>query len=246
MRIWLFLCLFVLGSLFSYPSIAQVQIRPVGAQQTVFSHARDACRPEDIPDAPARAFRDSTGLVHLFTTHYFNYAFLGPSLNSMKRDCRIVYHGAGEDDPSQFNDRAWLASFWTDDGHTVQALVHNEFQGNLRPTLCPSLVYFNCWYNAVTAAMSYDGGYHFVRPTNPIVAAPSEKFAGNFGHPVGYFAPTNIVEYGGYYYTMVWAGQLGRQRPGVCLLRTQDPAHAETWRAWDGAQFGARLRKSLP
>jgi hypothetical protein len=220
---------------------AQLRIEVTGAEQAVFVHARDACRPEDIPDAPARAFRDAHGLVHLFATHYINFGFVGSDLDTAKRDCRVVYQGAGDDNPAAFNDRAWLTSFWTNDGITVEALVHNEFQANLRPWLCPSRVYAECWYNAITMAVSTDEGLNFARPANAIVAAPAYRFDNTVGHPVGYFSPSNIVKLDGDYYTMVWAENVGTQHRGVCLLRTSDVARTDSWRAWDGGEFSVRL-----
>jgi len=220
---------------------AQLLVEPSGGEQAVFIHERDACQPEDIPDAPARAFRDANGLTHLFATHHINFASVGHDLDTAKRDCHVVYQGAHDDNPADFNDRGWLTSFWTRDGTTVSALVHNEFQANLRPSLCPSHIYEQCWYNAITAALSTDGGFHFTRPANVIVAAPAFRFDNTVGHPVGYFSPTNIVKLGDDYYTIVGAGEVGAQKRGNCLLRTNDPSRADSWRAWDGSGFNVRL-----
>ena len=207
--------------------LAQLSIESAGAEQAIFVHDRDACKPLDIPDAPARAFRDASGHVHLFATHYINYGYVGPNLNSVKRDCQIVYQGASNSDPAIFNDREWLSSFWSDDGNTVDALAHNEFQAYLRPSLCPSRVYAQCWYNAVTAAISHDGGFHFSRPANAIVAAPAYRFNNTARHPVGYFNPSNIIKRDGHYYTMVFAEGVGEQKRGFCLLRTNILADPE-------------------
>jgi hypothetical protein len=220
---------------------AQLSVEPAGPEQAVFLHDRDACRPEGIPDAPARAFRDADGRTHLFATHYINFGFVGRDLNSVKRDCRVVYQGGGDDNPAFFNDRGWLTSFWTNDGRTVEALVHNEFQANLRPWLCPSRIYFECWYNAITAAQSTDGGFTFARQTGAVVAAPAYRFDASVRHPVGYFSPSNIVTLRDFLYTMVWAADIGEQKLGVCLLRTNKPDDPETWRAWDGSGFNVRL-----
>lgn len=220
---------------------ADAQIRVAGLQEPVFVHRRDACEPLDIPDAPARAFRDQSGMVHLFATHYVNRASVGPSLGQVQHDCRVVYRGVGNSDPAAFDDRAWLVAFWTNDGRNVAALVHNEFQGNLRPSLCPSRIYFKCWYNSLTEALSRDGGYGFARASPALVAGPPIRFDANVGHPVGYFNSSNIVPYNGAYYAMVFADNAGGQRRGVCLLRTADPTRADSWRAWDGEGFGRRL-----
>jgi hypothetical protein len=220
---------------------ARLLVETSGAETVVFLHDRDACQPMDIPDAPARAFRDLDGRVHLFATHFINLGYVGPNLNAVKRDCRIAYQGEYNNDPAVFNDHEWLTSFWTNDGRTVYALIHNEFQANLRPSLCPSRVYDKCWYNAVTAAISHDGGFQLFRPAHAIVAAPAYRFDNKVGRPVGYFMPSTIIKRGGYYYDMVWAENVGAQKRGVCLLRTHNLADPESWRAWDGRGFTVRL-----
>jgi hypothetical protein len=218
-----------------------VLVEATGAEEIVFLHDRDACRPEDIPDAPARAFRDAAGRVHLFAPHFIDMSFVGPDLNSVKHDCRLSFQGAGADDPARFDDREWLTSFWTEDGKTIRALAHNEFQGNLRPSLCPTGRYFDCWYNAIVAAVSTDDGFHFTRQDPAIVAAPAYRYDPSVGHPVGYFGPSNIAKRDGYYYAMAFAQRVGEQKRGVCLLRTDDLGRADSWRAWDGSGFNIRL-----
>lgn len=223
------------------PVRAELRIETIGAEEIVFAHKRDACQPEDIPDEPARALRDAAGRVHLFATHYLNFGAVGSDLASVKRDCTIVFDSARNDDPARFDDREWLASFWTPDGITVAALAHNEFQGHLRPWLCPSRIYSECWYNAVVAAFSQDGGFHFSRAERALVAAPAYRYDPAVRHPVGQFNPSNIVERDGYYYVMTWAEATDGQRGGVCLLRTRDPTDPQSWRAWDGGDFSVRL-----
>ena len=107
--------------------------------------------------------------------------------------------------------------------------------------MCPSRVYFQCWYNAIIAARSTDGGFTFTRQPDAVVAAPAYRFVASVRHPVGYFTPSNIVKLGDFLYTMVWAENVGEQKRGVCLLRTDNPANPETWRAWDGTGFNVRL-----
>lgn len=213
-----------------------------GQEETVFLHNRDACSAQDVPDAPARAFRDSGGNTHLFAAHFVNFGLVGATLNAVKRDCRIAFHGGNSDSPSDFDDKEWLTSFWTDDGDRIFALVHNEFQANRRPSLCPTGVYFECWYNAIVAAVSNDGGFRFTRSAIAIVAAPQYPFDPTIGHPVGYFGTSNIVKREGFYYVMVWAENVGAQKRGVCLLRTKHVGEPDSWLAWGGTAFDVRLR----
>lgn len=217
-------------------SAANLVIERAGPAETVFSHESDACQPLDIPDAPARAFRDAGGRVHLFASHYINLAAVGPDLNSVKRECIVVFQGAGSNDPATFDNQAWLTSFWTKDGKTIYALVHNEFHGE--PLTCSPL---KCWYNAVTSAVSRDRGFHFTRAESAIVAAPAYPLDNAVRHPVGYFGSSGIQESNGYYSTVVWAEAAAPQERGACLLRTADLTHPESWRAWDGSGFNVRL-----
>ncbi|MBL8666390.1 MAG: hypothetical protein JNM48_02895 [Rhodospirillales bacterium] len=211
--------------------------------ETVFSWRSDRCDDADTPDAPARAFRDAGGTVHLFATHFANRASLGPGLDHVSRDCRIVFEGGRNDDPSAFDDRLWLTAFHTGDGTTVHGLVHAEYHGHLRPAGCPSRRYMDCWWNAIVQVVSTDGGRTFRRAAagNGLVAAPSLPYAGPQGHPLGYFNPSDIIAYDGYLYVFVFAAASGAQQRGACLLRTDDIADPARWRAWDGAAFAVRF-----
>ena len=126
----------------------------------MFDYTEDACSPIDIPDAPARAFRDADGQVHLIASHYVTRAMVGPSLDAVRHDCRRVMVSDLDGDPARFDDREWITAPYTTDGRTVYALVHNEYQGDKHPGRCPSEEYLKCWYNSITLARSTDGGPH--------------------------------------------------------------------------------------
>jgi len=215
-----------------------------GAPETVlFDWDTNRCATTDIPDAPARAFRDASGEIHLMATHQDNRAFIGADFDHLTHPCTVIYQGDHLDDPARFDDRQWLTSFATEDGKTVVALVHDEFQGNLRPALCPSRKYLSCWYNAITLAFSDDGGASFRQAAAPdnVVAAPSVLYRADAGSPVGYFQPTNIVRSDGVSYFMFLATAAGSQIGGVCVARSATPGDASSWRAWDGDGYSAHL-----
>ena len=198
------------------------------------------CDATDIPDTPARAIRLSDGTVQLYDTWSRNRVDSGPSLLRVRRQCAVVLTGAGRDDPAAYDDAAWIAAPWTPDGHTIWAVVHNEFHGQKRPKLCPSGRYMDCWFNALTEAVSRDGGRTFERaPGDALVAAlPYRYDQVGIGHH-GYFNPSNIVTFEGAQYMFAFATRAGAQRPGNCLLRTAAVGDARAWRGWDGAAFGA-------
>lgn len=213
------------------------------AETVIFDWTRDRCSRTDIPDAPARAFRDFRGTIHLIATHEDNRAFVGPDFDHLSHPCEVIYRGDHLDDPARFNDRQWLTSFHTEDGKTIFALVHNEFQGNLRPAMCPSRKYLSCWYNSITAAVSSDGGATFrhLEPPGNVIAAPSVPYQPDVGRPIGYFQPTNIVEKDGFSYFMFLATKAGVQAEGKCVVRSDRPEDPTSWRAFDGTGFNVRL-----
>ena len=216
-----------------------------GPEQTVFSWSREACEPRDIPDLPARAFRDSNGNAQLIAAHFVNRRFVGPDLNHLRHPCGVTMHSHYNPDPAAYADHEWIAAPFSPDGRTVYALVHDEYQGNEHPGRCPSGQYLKCWYNAVTLTVSTDGGRTFARPSGReghLVASVPYRYQPDAG-PVGLFAPSNIVrdKDDGYYYAMLRAERYGAQAYGSCLIRTKMLADPTSWRAWDGKGFGRRF-----
>jgi hypothetical protein len=212
----------------------------VGAEETVFDHARDACSPLDIPDAPARAFRDSGGRVHLIASHYVTRAMVGPDLDRVRHGCRRVMASHFDPNPAHFQDREWLAAPFTTDGRTVHALVHDEYQGDKHAGRCPSGKYLKCWYNSITLARSTNGGRTFTHAPAPshLVASVPYRYTPDAG-PYGLFQPSNIVHRpeDGHYYALIQAEAFGAQRRGTCVIRAARLDDPRAWRAWDGRGF---------
>jgi hypothetical protein len=210
-----------------------------GPAVLVFEHSAQACDKIDYMDAPARAVRVAAGGVQLYAPHFVDRRMAGPDLLHLRQDCRVVYRGGENDDPGAFDDRSWLASLYTVDGITIDAVVHNEFQGHRRPALCPTGKYMDCWYNSLVAAVSTDGGKSFHRKpgAQALVAALPLRYDQTVGHHAGYFNPTGMVDKGGDLYMMAFATQAGTQQEGNCLLRTDRVADPHAWRAWDGRGF---------
>lgn len=217
---------------------AELDITPTAdTPQTVFAWKTQACERWDVPDAPARAWRGADGQVRLLASHHRARLMTGATLDTAKRDCRIVFQADHDGAPERFDDMGWLVSPYTLDGRTVHALVHNEFHGHTRPALCPSKRYSSCWWNSVTATVSTDGGQSFAPPR--YVAGLPYRYQGDLGHRVGLFSPSSIVEREGWYYAMLFAEPFGAQKRGVCVMRTRDLAAPASWRAWDGKGFTA-------
>lgn len=216
----------------------------MGSPQVVYS-TKDGCEQLDLPDAPARAFRDDRGAVHLVAAHYVAWAMIGPTLDQLKRDCRAIYRSPEDPDPAHFQDNNWLFSFYTEDGRRIAALVHSEYDADTIPGMCATpKVSDNCWWNTVTFAESLDGGYSFKVPAPPqnlIAALPYRYFVGNRDGAYGYNTPTNILKVGGFYYTLINDWPYKAQKFGSCLIRTPDVFDPRSWRAWDGKDFTVRF-----
>jgi len=222
---------------------AQAQtVTIAGEPEVVFRWQTDRCAPDDFADSPARAFRTADGEVRLIASHMDARAMAGPDLDRLRHDCRVIFRGGRRDDPGAYDDRAWILSPYTLDGTTVYALVHNEFHGNLRPALCPSREYRRCWMNALTFAVSRDGGASFEAPPPPgrLVMALPWRYEGERGR-IGYFNPSNIVAHDGHYYALVLTFRFRDQEPGVCLIRSDRLDDARAWRGWDGRGFTVRF-----
>lgn len=231
----------ILLLLLAMPAAAQPALRLelTGPPEPALLGARPGCDAQDIPDTPARAIRLADGEVQLYATHFDNRVAAGPDLRHVRHRCPVVLRGAGDDDPAAYDDRAWIVSPWTPDGRIIWAVVHNEFHGHRRPALCPTRRYMDCWFNALTAAVSVDGGRSFRRVAGRATVAtlPYRFDQLPRGHH-GYFNPTNIVTHGGAQFMMAFTTEALAQRPGNCLLRTTAIDRPDAWRAWDGAGFG--------
>ena len=219
-------------------------IEIVGPEQTVFDWSRDSCEPRDIPDTPARAFRDATGRVQLIASHYVNRREVGPDLDHLAHRCEVIMRSGYDPLPRNYDDREWIASPYTLNGKTIFALVHEEYQGYNHPGACPSGELLKCWYNAITFARSDDGGRTYRQPDGAakLVATAPYRYEPD-GGSYGLFTPSNIVRRNadGHHYVLARVGGHGEQAPGTCLLRTRRLADPGSWRAWDGSGFGVRF-----
>jgi hypothetical protein len=214
-------------------------VKITGPQETVFRWQRDRCDSRDVPDVPARAYRDAAGTVHLFAAHYVTRQWTGPDLNHVRHDCRVVMKSAYDRRPSRYTDKEWITAPYTLDGKTVYALIHDEYHGNEFPGLCPSGNYLRCWYNAITLARSSDSGNtfeHALQPPAHLVAELPYRYQPDAGS-YGVFQPSNIVQRDGYYYSLVYTQQFGLQKAGTCVIRTNRLADPTSWRAWDGGGY---------
>jgi hypothetical protein len=224
--------------------LASVNVNIVGPEEIVFDWSEDACEQANYPDAPARAFRDADGRVQLILSHYTNYRMIGPDLNHLTIDCNAIMFSDYDPDPAKFNGREWIHALYSPDGNSVYALIHNEYQGNRHPGQCPSGQYLDCWYNAITLAVSTNSGvtYTHAEPPSHLVAGLPYVYEPG-GGPFGIFNPSNILlnPADNYYYVLLHVEDYQGQSRGTCLMRTQNLAEPSSWRAWNGKEFSVRF-----
>lgn len=222
-----------------------------GPPAAAFDTRRDACEQIDIPDAQARAFRDFKGTVHLIASHYVTRAGLGPTLESAKHNCQVVYNSPHDGNVADFNDATWLTAFYSVDGKKIVGFGHMEYHGWEHPDMCSQKTDTpSCWYNVDTFNISTDGGYHFARPNPPgnyLVSLPA-RYQPNQG-PEGYSVDTGIIKVGSWFYataySWAWPPKCGSgkgQRPclapdATCAMRSANILDPASWRGWDGKDF---------
>jgi len=219
-------------------------IAAVGKEEVVFDWTTDRCEPENLPDLPTRAFRDAEGQVNMIISHYVNYRAVGPDLNNLTMDCDPLLKSTKNADPTAFSDWEWIGSTYTEDGQTIYALIHNEYQGHTHPGQCPQGEYFPCWYNTVSIVKSTDAGRtfsHIAEPPEHLVATLPYPYIAGEG-PNGIRAPSNILKgEDGFYYSYLAAATEYPQSQWVCLMRTDDLEDPKAWRFWDGEGFDGQF-----
>jgi hypothetical protein len=227
----------------AYPVGPDIQ---TGPEEMLFDWSSQACEDGDIPDAPARAFRDAGGRTQVLASHYATRRSIGFDLNDFHHNCSVLLNSASDPNPAAYDDKQWIASPYTIDGQTVYSLLHMEYQGynhgqcdsgNTGPLI------WKCFYSAVGYAKSVDRGRTYTKTPAPagVVASPPYKYAINQG-PQGVQQPSNVIyKPDGYYYALVSTYAWGAQEAGVCAMRTRTLADPSSWRAWDGSAFSVRF-----
>jgi hypothetical protein len=81
----------------------------IGTEEVLFDWQSQRCEDWEIPDAPARAWRDGNGLMRLVAGSERNRAAVGPTPERMRPDCTELHEGARDPDPWRWG-RADLAA----------------------------------------------------------------------------------------------------------------------------------------
>jgi hypothetical protein len=155
-----------------------IQITTVGGIQTVFNDTTDSCDlANDQPDTATHAFRSADGTVNLTGNNPGgNWRSIGPSLDSVQRNCTPTYVSPLDPNFSDYKYAEWIYSGYTPDGTNVYALVHNEWYPDLNGS-CPSRA--GSVVDAATLLISTNGGASYAHPS-PYVLSPEPGWNNNF------------------------------------------------------------------
>ncbi|WP_338746426.1 hypothetical protein V3D52_06675 [Pseudomonas putida] len=226
------------------PVPISIEIRP-GSPETVFDWKNDRCFDENIPDSPARAFRSKDGQVHLYATHFKNVPLKGPTVDSVKPECRTNFAAAFSSVPESYDARIWLQTFYSiGSGKDIYSLGSSDYHGKwFNKCTLKGNTNQDCWMSAIVLAHSSDGGQSFsmAAPPNHIIANSPEKFSGEQAGSAGFLTTSNIVKIDNYFYALFYASSFKKQRGGNCLARTNDLADPKSWRAWSGRYYDEPL-----
>ena len=178
-----------------------LELAVAGPERVLFDQARDGCDAHDLPDAPARAFRNAAGDMVLFAPNYQNRALVGADLDHLKRDCTVRFAASGSPVPAFLDDRTWLQAFHTDNGRDVFAFASASFIPYRHDMPCDTgNARTDCWYNGIAALSSTDGGATFAylgAPPRQIAFPPPAPYDATAADPPGFMTATNIVAWQG-------------------------------------------------
>lgn len=210
-----------------------------GAESVIFDQRTQACDASDLPDAPARAFRDAQGQMVLFAPNFRNRAFVGPDLRHLARDCAVRFAAKGASDPAMLDDRTWLHAFHTTDGIHVFAFASASFIPYRHGERCAAGTERTaCWRNGIVALNSSDGGRSFADTAAPPshVVMPPDTYTPEVKNPPGFISATNIVPYQGDLYSIVWRRDADARQSRNCLVRAKG-GNVDHWEVWTGEGF---------
>ncbi len=246
-----FLAFFTGALFFQIAANAQIMYpgTPIGsgsaAGDVVWRWTSDSCSAVNIPDAPVRAYRDSSGQINLTIPHYVNYRLKGNSFSTLTPDCDAMLVSEHLTDPSLHRSAQWIQSLYTEDGKTVHAILHNEnFDAGGYGT-------GNYYSTSACYAFSTNGGGSFVEPAFPdnVIFSPSGNTTGRPFAPIGHdgLEPfSNIIKKDGYYYFYGYISLADHTlmtpaNSPLYLFRSDNLGDAHAWRGWDGNDFTVQL-----
>jgi hypothetical protein len=181
------------------------------------------CDNSYLPDAPARAFRNSQQQIILFAPNFKNRAMVGTSFSSMQHDCKIRYAAGNRPSADSLDDRSWLHAFYTTDGTHIFGLVSASFIPYRHGLPCGGGTgTTDCWYNGIASVTSVNAGDTFVYPASVpghIFMAPPAPYDNNISVQPSYVSVTNFVPWQDSLYAMVWRRNPSGEASYNCLIK---------------------------
>jgi hypothetical protein len=214
---------------FMQPLLAEPKVSVSSEELLIYDSQRDGCTKDDISDAPMRAVRLADGAILGSAAWATNRLLRGKDFLSLRKQCAQALQSTRNPEPMAFDDWTWLMSFWSDNGKTIHALAHEEFQGHRFPGECESGKQMLCTYHAVTTFRSDDEGSSFRRVGKIPIAASRARYNRAANRMTGFRHPSNIILREGFYYTIIEATPEAEQKGGNCLFRTPDIADPTAW-----------------
>ena len=105
-------------------------VRQIAPETVPFDWSVHKCTNDDIPDQPARAFREANGTINFVDTHHTMWRFTTTNLTTLTRRCSpVMMNSHNNTDPAMYDDKEWIGATWTSDGTTVYGFTHSEYQG---------------------------------------------------------------------------------------------------------------------
>ena len=105
-------------------------VRQIAPETVPFDWSAQKCTNDDIPDQPARAFREANGTINFVDTHHTVWRSTTTNLTTLTHRCSpVVMNSHNNTDPAMYDDKEWIGATWTSDGTTVYGLTHSEYQG---------------------------------------------------------------------------------------------------------------------
>jgi hypothetical protein len=219
----------------------------VSYAEKVFDWSNNKCEDLDLPDTPARAFKDDSNKIQLLAVHYKAYRNIGNTFSSLSHDCDngLVFTSDNESIPDNYNNMEWLSAPFTLEGHYIYNIIHNEYHYNSD--------WVSNMYTTLTLASSSNRGrtYSHAAPRGHLVFSLPFKWdmspTGPRGNPPAWYGvgfTSNIIGREGYYYmfatTHYWDNTQQQWIGGTCVFRTPDFRIANSWRGWNGTSFAAQ------
>ncbi|MBX3539551.1 MAG: hypothetical protein KF735_18055 [Chelatococcus sp.] len=209
--------------------------------ETVYDYATERCRPNSIPDSPARALRRSDGSVALIGGHLTNWFMEGPRLDDVKPNCAISSRAAESPNPADFDDRYWIQALLPVGEGRVIGLGSQEFMGKRHKGVCDGPgAQSPCWYSSIVtvSADAKNLDFSLLPQAERLVASSSAPFDPKV-RMTGFFTASNIVREGQYLYFVGWTAGEAKPGPnGNCLFRsTVAEAAKGEWKVLSDGQF---------